>query len=261
MSASEERQARILDLTRHHGFVAIEDLAQRFAVTAQTIRRDINQLCEQALLRRYHGGAGLPSSVENLAYSARRVLCLEEKRRIAVLVARHVPDRASMFINIGTTNEEVARALLAHKGLHVITNNLHVAGILSVNPEFEVIVAGGVVRSRDRGIVGEAALDLIGQFKVDIGVIGISGIDADGSLLDFDYREVRVAQRIMANSAQVFLAADHTKFGRNAMCRSAHIGRINAIFTDQDPPQAYRVVLEAAGVALHVAKAEGAGAP
>ena len=260
MSASEERQARILHLTRHHGFVAIEDLAQRFSVTTQTVRRDINQLCEQALLRRYHGGAGLPSSVENLAYSARQVLCLEEKRRIAALVARHVPDRASLFINIGTTNEEVAGALMAHKGLHVITNNLNVAGILSGNPDFEVIVAGGVVRTRDRGIVGEAALDLIGQFKVDIGVIGISGIDADGSLLDFDYREVRVAQSIMANSARVFLAADHTKFGRNAMCRSAHVERIDALFTDRDPTQAYRAVLEAAGVALHVAKTAGAGA-
>jgi DeoR family glycerol-3-phosphate regulon repressor len=260
MSASEERQARILHLTRHHGFVAIEDLAQRFSVTTQTIRRDINQLCEQALLRRYHGGAGLPSSVENLAYSARQVLCLEEKRRIAALVARHVPDRASLFINIGTTNEEVARALMVHKGLHVITNNLNVAGTLSGNPDFEVIVAGGVVRTRDRGIVGEAALDLIGQFKVDIGVIGISGIDADGSLLDFDYREVRVAQRIMANSARVFLAADHTKFGRNAMCRSAHVERIDALFTDQNPSQAYRAVLEAAGVTLHVAKTVDAGA-
>jgi DeoR family glycerol-3-phosphate regulon repressor len=260
MSASEERQARILHLTRHHGFVAIEDLAQRFSVTTQTVRRDINQLCEQALLRRYHGGAGLPSSVENLAYSARQVLCLEEKRRIAALVARHVPDRASLFINIGTTNEEVARALMAHKGLHVITNNLNVAGILSGNPDFEVIVAGGVVRTRDRGIVGEAALDLIGQFKVDIGVIGISGIDADGSLLDFDYREVRVAQRIMANSARVFLAADHTKFGRNAMCRSAHVERIDALFTVRDPSQTYRSVLETAGVALHVAKTVDAGA-
>ena len=256
MSASEERRERILDLTRRYGFVAIEDLAQRFSVTTQTIRRDINRLCAQSALRRYHGGAGLPSSVENLAYSARQVLCLEEKRRIAALVARHVPDRASLFINIGTTNEEVARALMAHKGLHVITNNLNVAGILSGNTDFEVIVAGGVVRSRDRGIVGEAALDLIGQFKVDIGVIGISGIDADGSLLDFDYREVRVAQRIMANSAQVFLAADHTKFGRNAMCRSAQVEQIDALFTDRAPGQAYREVLETAGVVLHVAPAE-----
>ena len=253
MSASEERRERILELTRRHGFVAIEDLARRFSVTTQTIRRDINQLCALGALRRYHGGAGLPSSVENLAYSASQVLCLEEKRRIAALVARHVPDRASLFINIGTTNEEVARALMAHKGLHVITNNLNVAGILSGNPDFEVIVAGGVVRARDRGVVGEAALDLIGQFKVDIGVIGISGIDADGALLDFDYREVRVAQRIMENSAQVFLAADHTKFGRNAMCRSARVEQLDALFTDRAPSQAYRAVLDAAGVALHVA--------
>ena len=85
MSTSDQRRERILELARRHGFVAIEDLARRFAVTTQTIRRDVNQLCEQALLRRYHGGAGLPSSVENLAYSARQVLCLEEKRRIAAL--------------------------------------------------------------------------------------------------------------------------------------------------------------------------------
>ncbi len=257
MAASDDRQERILDLARHLGFVAIEDLARRFSVTTQTIRRDINQLCEQALLRRYHGGAGLPSSVENLAYSARQILCLEEKRRIAALVARHVPDHASLFINIGTTTEEVARALMAHRGLHVITNNLNVAGIMSGNPDFEVIVAGGVVRTRDRGIVGEAALDLIGQFKVDIGIIGISGIDADGSLLDFDYREVRVAQRIMANSAQVFLAADHTKFGRNAMCRSAHLDRVDALFSDRAPPKAFRAALAAAEVALHIADPEG----
>jgi DeoR family glycerol-3-phosphate regulon repressor len=260
MPASDERQERILDLARHHGFVAIEDLAQRFSVTTQTIRRDINQLCEQALLRRYHGGAGLPSSVENLAYSARQVLCLEEKRRIAALVARHIPDHASLFINIGTTTEEVARALMAHKGLHVITNNLNVAGIMSGNPDFEVIVAGGVVRPRDRGIVGEAALDLIGQFKVEIGIIGISGIDIDGTLLDFDYREVRVAQRIMENSAQVFLAADHTKFGRSAMCRSARLDQVDAVFSDRAPPKAFRAALAVADVELHIADASSAAA-
>ncbi len=258
MATSSERQERILDLARRHGFVAIEDLARRFAVTGQTIRRDINRLCAQALLRRYHGGAGLPSSVENLAYTARQVLCLEEKRRIAALVAQHVPDRASLFINIGTTTEEVARALMSHKGLHVVTNNLNVAGIMSGNPDFEVIVAGGEVRTRDRGIVGEAALDLIGQFKVDIGIIGISGIDADGSLLDFDYREVRVAQRIMDNSSRVFLAADHTKFGRNAMCRSAHLDRVDALFTDRAPPRAFRAAL--AEVEVHVAAAGDAAA-
>ena len=88
-----------------------------------------------------------------------------------------------------------------------------------------MVVAGGVVRARDGGIVGEAAIDLIRQFSVDFAVIGISGIDLDGALLDFDYREVRVAQAIIANSRQVFLAADHTKFGRNALVRLGQLER------------------------------------
>ena len=99
-----------------------------------------------------------------------------------------------------------------------------------------MIVAGGVVRARDRGIVGEATIDLIRQFRVDFGVIGISGIDLDGTLLDFDYQEVRVAQAIIANSRQVFLAADHSKFGRNAMVRLGGLDEVDALFTDAPPP-------------------------
>src|SRR3546814_3939476 len=107
-----------------------------------------------------------------------------------------------------------ALPILDHKALRVITNNLNVANILGGKPDFEVIVAGGVVRSRDRGIVGEASIDTIQQFKVDFGIIGISGIDDDGTLLDFDYREVRAAQAIIKNSRRVFLATDHTKLCR-----------------------------------------------
>ncbi|HET6521984.1 MAG TPA: DeoR family transcriptional regulator [Geminicoccaceae bacterium] len=258
VAARDRRRQQIVEVVQRQGFVTIEDLAQRFAVTPQTVRRDINELCDRDLLRRYHGGAGLPSSVENLAYPARQVLCLEEKRRIAGLLARHIPDRASLFINIGTTTEEVARALLDHRGLRVITNNLNVAGIMSGREDFEVIVAGGVVRARDRGIVGEAAIDLIRQFKVDFGIIGISGIDADGALLDFDYREVRVAQAIVANSRNVFLAADHTKFGRNAMVRLGDMRQVHALFTDRRPPPPFADMLALAETALYVAD-EGGG--
>ncbi|MGH6945645.1 MAG: DeoR/GlpR family transcriptional regulator [Geminicoccaceae bacterium] len=252
---SEQRRRAIVELVRRQGFAPIDLLAQQFAVTPQTIRRDLNQLSAAGTLQRFHGGAGLPSSVENLAYPTRQVLCLEEKRRIATLAARHVPDHASLFINIGTTTEEVARALLHHKGLSVVTNNLNVASILAGNPDFRVIVAGGVVRSRDHGIVGEATLDLIRQFKVDIGIIGISGIDLDGALLDFDYREVRAAQAIIENSRRVFLVTDHTKFGRNAMVRLGSLQEIDALFTDQAPPQELSDLLREAGVALHIADA------
>lgn len=249
------RQEEILALVRRHGFVGIEALAGRFAVTPQTIRRDINRLCEQALLRRYHGGAGLPSSVENVTYRARRILCLEEKQRIARHAARLIPDHASLFINIGTTTEEVARALLDHRGLRIITNNLNVAQILAAKPDFEVIAAGGVVRSRDGGIIGEATIDFVNQFRVDFGIIGISGIDADGTLLDFDYREVRVAQAIINNARKVILVADHTKFGRSAMIRLGTLSQVDILVTDRPPPPAMTDVLAAAEVGVEVAEA------
>ena len=259
MSAQEKRQTQILELAHRQGFVSIEALAQRFSVTPQTIRRDINALCDSSQLQRYHGGAGLPSSVENIAYSARQVLFPEQKRRIAEAAARQIPDQASLFINIGTTTEEVAKALMDHRSLRVITNNLNVANILSGNPEFEVIVAGGLVRSRDRGIVGAAAVDLIRQFLVDIAIIGISGIAEDGTLLDFDYREVRVAQAIMENARQVFLVADHSKFGRKPLVRLGHIAQLDALITDEPPPKAIQALLQTAGVALHVAASRERG--
>jgi DeoR family glycerol-3-phosphate regulon repressor len=260
MSGTAERRRDIVDLVSRRGFASIEALAQQFQVTPQTIRRDINELCERGTLQRYHGGAGPTArSTENLAYAGRQVLCLEEKRRIAMLVARHVPDHASVFINIGTTNEEIARALLDHRGLSIVTNNLNVAATLADNDSFRVIVAGGLVRSRDRGIVGEATMDFMRQFKVDIGIIGISGIDVDGALLDFDYREVRVAQTIIANSRRVFLACDHTKFGRSAMVRLGSIEQIDELFTDRPPEPAYRDLLAANDVVLHMAGEAAAG--
>lgn len=253
MTTSRERRELILERARRQGYVAVEALAGEYHVTPQTIRRDINELCERRLLQRYHGGAGLPSSVENLTYSDRQVMNLEAKQRIARLVARHIPNHSSLFINIGTTTEAVARALLDHVELRVVTNNLNVASLLSANPSFEVIVTGGLVRSRDGGIVGEAALDLIRQFRVDFAIIGISGIDSDGSLLDFDYREVRLAQAIIANSRKVLLVADHSKFGRSAMVRLGHLADLHALFTDVAPPPAIVAILQQAGVALHVA--------
>ena len=254
-SELNQRQERIIVLVRERGFVAIEALADHFEVTPQTIRRDINQLCDLGLMRRYHGGAGLPSSVENLAYQTRQVLNRDEKAQIARVVAAEVPDNASLFINIGTTTEEVAKALIDHHGLRIITNNLNVASMLSEKPDFEVIVAGGLVRSRDKGIVGEATLDTIQQFRVDIGIIGISGIEEDGSLLDFDYREVRVAQAIIRNSRRVFLATDHTKFGRNALVRLGNMHEIDALFTDRLPSPEMRRILKESEVELHIAAA------
>jgi DeoR family glycerol-3-phosphate regulon repressor len=247
------RQRRLLDAVRQAITISVEDLAQQLKVTPQTVRRDVKQMEEAKLLARYHGGVGLPSSVENIDYRQRQVLNIEAKRRIAGSVAAQVPPGCSLLINIGTTTEEVARALAQHHGLHVVTNNLNVAAILADNPHCEVILAGGVVRGRDRGIVGEATIDFIRQFKVDIGIIGISSIEDDGTLRDFDPREVKVAQAIIEQSREVWLVADRDKFGRQALVRMAHMSQIDVLFTDARPPDGLAKVLKEAGVKVVVA--------
>lgn len=243
------RQSQLLDEVRAKGAVSVEALAERFEVTLQTVRRDVKLLSDAGLLARFHGGVRVPSSTtENIEYRQRQLLNESAKQSIARAVAAAVPHGCSLIINIGTTTEAIARELMHHRGLRVITNNLNVAAILSDNSQCEVIVAGGVVRSRDRGIVGEVTVDFIQQFKVDIGLIGISGIEADGSLRDYDYREVKVARAIIEHSREVWVAADHSKFNRPAMVEVARFDQIDTLFTDQAPPEPFPALLAEAGV-------------
>lgn len=226
------RQTEIVTLARTSGRVAVEELAKRYEVSAQTIRKDLNELCDRHMLSRVHGGAIVASGVENIAYEARRFVAANEKRAIGVAAAALIPNNCSLFINIGTTTEEVANALANHEDLLVITNNINVAMLLYRHPRIEVIVAGGTVRHSDGGIVGPSASDLIRQFKVDYAVIGASAIEDDGTLLDFDYREVQVSQAILQNARQAILVADSSKLKRSAPVRIAHISQVQTWITD-----------------------------
>ncbi|MGI0117048.1 DeoR/GlpR family transcriptional regulator [Zooshikella sp. RANM57] len=248
------RHEQILQLVQQKGFVSIDELVQRFTVTPQTIRRDLNQLAETCQLKRYHGGAGIPtSSITNTAYAQRKIMQLSAKQKIAQRVAKDIPNNSSLFINIGTTTEAIAEALLQHQGLTVITNNLHVASILKNKEDFNILLSGGQVRNRDGGIIGQATVDFISQFTVDYGIIGISGIDQEGQLLDYDYQEVRVAQAIIKHSRQVFLATDVSKFGRNALVKLAQLREIDRLYTNTCPPEQYLVLTEQADTELVIA--------
>ncbi len=253
-ATATNRLSEIIALVGSRGFQTIDALAQHFGVTVQTIRRDVNLLATEGRISRYRGGAGLPSSIENMEYTRRKVVRLDAKQRIAALVAADVPERASLFINIGTTTEQVARALLAHQHLRVITNNLNVARILSENTDFRIVITGGMVRNGDGGITGQATRDMLDQFRADIGIIGISGIDADGGLYDYDMDEVICSQAIMRNARRVFLVTDHSKFGRPAVMRVGTLAQISALYTDEPPPPAMIDLLSSLGVALHVAE-------
>jgi DeoR family glycerol-3-phosphate regulon repressor len=250
--ALNQRQTELADLVHEKGFITIDELVKHFDVTPQTIRRDLNLLADSGVIIRHHGGAESSSTTENTSYQSRKILNLEAKESIACELVKMIPNGASLFINIGTTTETIARALMNHKALNIVTNNIHVATILSAKEDFSVIIAAGEVRHRDGGIIGEATCDFMNQFQMDFGIIGISGISKDGSLLDFDLREVRVAQAIINNSTNVLLAADQSKFGRNAMIKQGNIAQIHHLFTDQHPPKEIEEILSTHNIATHI---------
>ncbi len=229
------RQSDILEIAKSDGRVTVESLAERFDVTVQTIRRDLGDLAEMGVLERVHGGAVLASGVSNIGYTDRRSLHEAAKAQIARACAAEIPDGASVFLNIGTTTEAVAQELLSHRDLMVITNNLNVANILIANEHCEIIVAGGVLRRSDGGLIGHLTVSAIEQFKFDYSVTSCSALDQEGDMLDFDLQEVDVTRTIISKARRPFLVADHSKFQRSAPARIAAMDQIDCFFTDRPP--------------------------
>ncbi|MGJ8625116.1 MAG: DeoR/GlpR family DNA-binding transcription regulator [Yoonia sp.] len=227
------RHADILERARRNGKVTVDGLAAAFDVTLQTIRRDLSDLAAQGRLERVHGGAVLPSGLTNIGYDQRRRLNDDAKARIGLACAAQIENGSSLFIGIGTTCEAVARALVHHEGLLVMTNNLNAAPILSSNPSCRVLVTGGNLRAADAGLVGAQTAASVRQFKFDIAVIGCSAMDLRGDLFDYDLDEVIVSQTVIENSAATVLAADTSKFTRKAPARVASLADISMFVTDQ----------------------------
>ena len=229
------RKSQILEIARHEGKVLVDELATRFGVTTQTIRRDLSDLADAGRLERVHGGAIMPHDLRNPGYRARRTMQDAAKREIARLCANQIPSNASVLLSIGTSTEAVARELLKRENLTVITNNLNVADILSESDSCNVVVTGGSLRREDGGLVGDLTIDTIRQFKVDYAVMGTSALDLDGNLLEFDLREVRANRAIIECSARTFLVVDKSKLARSAPVRTTSLKDLDAVFTDGFP--------------------------
>jgi DeoR family glycerol-3-phosphate regulon repressor len=254
-----ERQAEITEMLRQDGYLTVEALASRYGVTTQTIRRDLNTLCDHGLARRRYGGIEKPAATGNVAYRSRRILAQAAKRAIAREVARHIPNNVSVAFSIGTTPEVVAGALIRHDSLRIFTNNLHIAVGACANPGFKVHVAGGAVRNSDCDVLGPGIESLLSSYVFDFGIYGVAGVDEQGTLLDFHEDEVRARQLIHDNSRTTFLVLDDSKFGRIAHVRGGWIGQPTKIFCNRMPPPRILDILEGAGSELVICDEEEAG--
>ncbi|CAI8449058.1 MAG: Glycerol-3-phosphate regulon repressor [SAR116 cluster bacterium MED-G04] len=230
------RQEQIIEELRDYGKVDVEALTAKFAVTSQTVRRDLTELCDRGLAIRTHGGARRMVSTSSLGYEERRLNKRVEKEKIGMIGASLIPNNCSLILNIGTTTEQVARALTDHKDLLVISNNINVIQIFRNSQMRDLVIVGGGVRQSDGAIVGDEAVEFIGRYKVDYAVIGASSLDTDGTVLDFDSREVAVARTILKNARTRILVADSSKFERSAPVRICTLGDLDYVILDRQPP-------------------------
>ena len=250
------RQRVIMDYIREQGSVQVDQLAAHLQVTPQTIRRDLNQLYDLELVQRVRGGAVIKNTVENLGYGARKTLMADEKTEIARITAGIISNNSSLYINLGTTTERVAEFLTGHNSILVITNNINVASILWPIRNIEVMIAGGMIRQSDGGIVGPATEEFMNRFKPDFAIIGCSALDDSGEILDYDLREVRVTQAIIRQARSVILVTDSMKLERSAPVKVGTLKDIDILVTDSGISSDFYELCLKHNVDVKIAKSE-----
>jgi DeoR family transcriptional regulator, glycerol-3-phosphate regulon repressor len=251
------RQAAILTLVQDQGFATIENLAERFDVSTQTIRRDVIRLDGLKLLRRFHGGAGLSEAATRPGRShkdkAEPVPSRSSKDRIGRAVAELIHDGASVFLDVGTTIDAVASALSSHKQLQIVTPSVTVAAILAGTSMGSVVVTGGLIRGPDGSLVGDAAVAAVSRFKLDWAVIGCSGFEDDGTVMDVDLLQVEVKQHMLNRSRRALLVADSTSLQRRAIVNVAPLASFDVFVTDQELPPRLAAAARASGCQVTIA--------
>ncbi|WP_420996330.1 DeoR/GlpR family DNA-binding transcription regulator [Cupriavidus sp. 30B13] len=246
------RQREILDWLHEVDRLSTEQLADRFNVSSQTIRRDINDLDEQGLVRRVHGGLSLPKNQHNKSFLQRSNVQIERKRRIAQAAVGLMQDDATIFLGYGTTVAEFARALPPDRPLRVVTNNIDAVRALADKPGIETWVAGGKLRPADRDVMGSITLDFLRRFRAHFAICGVGGVSADGTLYEFQPDEAELSQVLLTHSHRRLLLADSSKFLREAPCRVAGLEQVDHFFTDADASAELQALCERAGVETHL---------
>lgn len=230
-----ERQTAILDQVAANGYVTIDNLATRFGVSAQTVRREIIHLAQMGRVQRFHGGAGPVGDAEaaRLDYGAKREISRPEKRIVGRKAAAIIPDGATVYLDVGTTSEACARELARRPGFTVFTNSMP-AAMMFDPAAHQVHVLGGRMAGRDGSLVGETVVLRLGDMHLDYAVIACSAVDDAGRVMDFDMAKIAIKRAAMAVARQSLLVATTSKFGRSALATIAPIDRFTACITEAE---------------------------
>ncbi len=244
-----ERHERILAELARRGTVSAQDLAGLLEASLATVRRDIADLDEAKSLTRTHGGATLLQGREELPFDAKVMAYLPEKRRIGAQVGSMLETGAMIGLGGGTTVMQILPAIL-RKRLKVVTTAINVALELRHAPEVEVTLTGGTLRPRTAEMVGHVAERTLRDINIDVAVIGVDGIDAGAGLTTYDSSEAYVNRVMLERAREVWIAADHSKFGRILPALICPTSRVSRIVTDTGATPAMTAEVAALGIEI-----------
>ena len=250
-----KRHGEILRLLQEEGTITIAALAEKLNVSLETIRRDVKPLTIDGSVLKMHGAISLPSLAGEAPFERRMRENAEAKRAIARRVATTIQDGDSVMLDTGTTTSFLARELIGHRRLTVITNSSDIARTLSTVNGNRVYMAGGELRSDNGAAFGVSAIECVSRFSVTHAVISVGAINARVGIMDYDLDEAEFARMVLSRGARAIAVTDHTKFGRHGLVKVCDLSDLAELFTDRLPPDEVGAALDDAGVEVTVAGA------
>jgi len=249
---SEERLQTIQTLLSVRGRVTVVELAQQFQVAQETIRRDLQKLEKNGVVRKIHGGAISSQNKYEQSLAARLTQNIRDKNELARVAVGLIPPGSTLFIDFGTTTNVFAEHVNQLSDLTVFTNSPMIAATMSENSSCEVFVIGGRYDDQIKAIYGAMAIDNIRNYYADFAVIGIGGVDPEIGLSDQHIGEAEIAKAMLARSNESIVLADPSKFNRHGVAHVADFNQIDHLVSSEPPDDEIDAVLESYGVSLSI---------
>ncbi|MFZ8940652.1 MAG: DeoR/GlpR family DNA-binding transcription regulator [Gemmobacter sp.] len=246
------RHGDILKLLESEGSSSVGAIARALGVSAETIRRDLRPLADAGSVVRMHGAVGLAGMFGEAPFARRMRENAAAKTAIARHLAATIRDGDTLMLDTGTTTSFLARALVGHRQLTVVTNSSDIARTLATRNGNRVFMAGGELRADSGAAFGASALEFVARFQVRHAIISAGAIDAEG-IMDFDLHEAEFARIVLARGERRVVVSDASKFGGRGFVRVCGFDALDAVVTDRAPPPAIGAAVAAAGARIVVA--------
>ena len=205
-----ERQKQILEITEEKGRVSSAYLSRRLYVSEMTVRRDLNKMSAEGIIKRYHGGALACESYPDYSFETRMKMHEKEKKQIAAVAAKYISSGQTIFLHSSSTCAYVVPCLKEHKNIRIVTNSVQIT-LMATKYGIPCLITGGEYSERERCLIGRVAENTLREINTDIAFLSCSGISEDGMVTELDEDFAAITRIAFKNASKKIILADNSK--------------------------------------------------